>query len=312
MTTSQSALAETTQVPPARGRLSERLRGLLGQRSAIVGLLILSVFIFCAVFADVIAPYPAEGSAAQLTGAGEPGRRAESCIHFLGCPADKPETIFGTDGNSRDVFSRVVFGARRSLIIGFATVGLAIILGTTIGAIAGFAGGVLDNLLMRMMDVLLAFPALLLAIVIVTMIGQSLTNAMMAIAIVGIPVYARVMRASVLSVKEQDFVTAARALGESPSGILLRRILPNALTPLIVIGTLGIASAVLDVAALSFLGLTEIGIAEWGAMIGSEFNGIFSRPLIVLAPGFALTLTVLGFNLLGDGLRDALDPRLSR
>ena len=312
MTTSQSTLAEATHLPPARGRLVERLRGLLGQRSAVVGLLILSVFIFCAVFADVIAPYPAEGSAAQLTGPGEPGRRAESCIHILGCPADKPETIFGTDGNSRDVFSRVVFGARRSLIIGFATVGLAIIVGTTLGAIAGFAGGVLDNLLMRMMDVLLAFPSLLLAIVIVTMIGQSLTNAMMAIAIVAIPVYARVMRASVLSVKEQDFVTAARALGESPSGILIRRILPNALTPLIVIGTLGIASAVLDVAALSFLGLTEIGLAEWGAMIGSEFNGIFSRPLIVLAPGFALTLTVLGFNLLGDGLRDALDPRLSR
>lgn len=312
MTTGQTTLAETTQMPAAKGRLGERLRGLLGQRSAVVGMAILSVFIFCAVFADVIAPYPAEGSAAQLTRPGEPGRRAESCIHILGCPADKPETIFGTDGNSRDVFSRVVFGARRSLIIGLTTVGLAIIVGTTIGAIAGFAGGFLDNLLMRMMDVVLAFPSLLLAIVIVTMIGQSLTNAMMAIAIVAIPVYARVMRASVLSVKEQDFVTAARALGESPSGILLRRILPNALTPLIVIGTLGIASAVLDVAALSFLGLTEIGIAEWGAMIGSEFNGIFSRPLIVLAPGFALTLTVLGFNLLGDGLRDALDPRLSR
>jgi ABC-type dipeptide/oligopeptide/nickel transport system permease subunit len=312
MTTQGAAFVEPTIAVARSGRLRDTFRALLGQRSAVVGLSILAVFVFAAVFAEVIAPYPAEGSAAQLVRAGEPGRRAQPCIHLLGCPADKPETIFGTDGNSRDVFSRVVFGARRSLIIGFATVGLAIIVGTTIGAISGFAGGLIDNLLMRMMDVVLAFPALLLAIVIVTMIGQSLVNAMMAIAIVAIPVYARVMRASVLSVKEQDFVTAARALGESPTGILTRRILPNALTPLIVIGTLGIASAVLDVAALSFLGLTEIGIAEWGAMIGSEFNGIFSRPLIVLAPGFALTLTVLGFNLLGDGLRDALDPRLSR
>ena len=312
MTTSSASLVE----PPVRiatpGRLRETLRALLGQRSAVVGLAILGVFVFSALFANFIAPYPAEGSAAQLVRPGEPGRRAESCIHILGCPADRPETIFGTDGNSRDVFSRVVFGARLSLIIGFATVGVAIIIGTTIGAIAGFAGGFVDNLLMRLMDVVLAFPALLLAIVIVTMIGQSLLNAMMAIAIVAIPVYARVMRASVLSVNEQDFVTAARALGESPRGILSRRIMPNALTPLIVTGTLGIASAVLDVAALSFLGLTQIGLAEWGAMIGSEFNGIFSRPLIVLAPGFALTLTVLGFNLLGDGLRDALDPRLSR
>ena len=310
--TSSTTVLEPTLGVASRGRLRETVRALLGQRSAVVGLAILFVFVFAAIFAELLAPYPAEGAAAQLVRPGEPGRRAESCIHILGCPADQPETIFGTDGNSRDVFSRILFGARRSLIIGFATVGLAIIVGTTIGAVAGFAGGLIDNLLMRMMDVVLAFPALLLAIVIVTMIGQSLVNAMMAIAIVAIPVYARVTRASVLSVKEQDFVTASRALGESPVGILTRRILPNALTPLIVTGTLGIASAVLDVAALSFLGLTEIGIAEWGAMIGSEFNGIFSRPLIVLAPGIALTLTVLGFNLLGDGLRDALDPRLSR
>ncbi len=312
MTTTSASLAEATAAPGARGRLREQLRGLLGQRSAVIGLLILSVFVFCAVFADVIAPYPAEGSAAQLTRPGEPGRRAEPCIHILGCPADKPETLLGTDGNSRDVFSRVVFGARRSLVIGFVTVGLAIIVGTFIGAISGFAGGLIDNAFMRAMDVLLAFPALLLAIVIVTVLGQSLVNAMMAIAIVAIPVYARVTRSAVLSVTEQDYVTAARALGESSTGLLWRRVMPNALTPLIVTGTLGIASAVLDVAALSFLGLTEIGLAEWGAMIGSEFNGIFSRPLIVLAPGFALTLTVLGFNLLGDGLRDALDPRFAR
>ncbi len=311
MTTRANTLSPELTVS-ARGRLTEQLRGLVSQRSAVAGLVILSVFVFCAIFADVIAPYPAEGPLAQLTGRDQPGRRAEPCIHILGCAADRPETIFGTDGNSRDVFSRVVHGARRSLVIGFATVGLAIIVGALIGAVAGYAGGVIDNTLMRIMDVLLAFPALLLAIVIVTMVGPGMFNAMLAIATVAIPIYARVTRSSVLSVKEQDFVVAARALGESPTGILFRRIMPNALTPLIVTGTLGIGGAVLDIAALSFLGLTELGIAEWGAMIGQEFNGIFSRPLIVLAPGFALTLTVLGFNLLGDGLRDALDPRLSR
>jgi ABC-type dipeptide/oligopeptide/nickel transport system permease subunit len=164
-----------------------------------------------------------------------------------------------------------------------------------------------------MMDVLLAFPALVLAIAMITVLGPGLLNAQLAIGIVAIPVYARVMRASVLSIKERDFVVASRALGESSRGLLLRRILPNALTPLIVQGTLGIAGAILDVAALSFLGLgAEPRIAEWGSMIGLERNQLFSAPHLIIAPGVALSLSVLGFNLLGDGLRDALDPRLNR
>jgi peptide/nickel transport system permease protein len=163
------------------------------------------------------------------------------------------------------------------------------------------------------MDVLLAFPALVLAIAIVTVLGVGLVNAMLAIAIVSIPVYARVTRASVISIKERDFVVASRALGESPAGILMRRIMPNALTPLIVQGSLGIATAVLEVAALSFLGLgQQPPYPEWGSMIGAERNQVFAAPHLVFIPGLALAITVLGFNLLGDGLRDALDPRLNR
>jgi ABC-type dipeptide/oligopeptide/nickel transport system permease subunit len=166
---------------------------------------------------------------------------------------------------------------------------------------------------MRLMDVVLAFPSLLLAIAIVTAIGASLVNALFAIGIVSIPVYARVVRASVLSAREADYVTASRALGESGMGILVRRIMPNSLTPLVVQGTLGIGGAVLEIAALAFVGVTgDLSQAEWGSMIGLERNQLFSAPHIILAPGLAITLTVLGFNLLGDGLRDALDPRLNR
>jgi ABC-type dipeptide/oligopeptide/nickel transport system permease subunit len=207
----------------------------------------------------------------------------------------------------------VVFGSRYSLMIGFLTVSVAIVIGTVIGAIAGYASGATDNILMRLMDIVLSFPSLILAIAIVTVLGTGLVNAMLAIAIVSIPIYARVMRASVLSVRETDFVTASRALGESSSGILTRRILPNALTPLIVQGTLGIGGAILEVAALSFVGLgAQPPTAEWGFMIASDRNLFFSAPHLILFPGVAITLSVLAFNLIGDGLRDALDPRLNR
>jgi peptide/nickel transport system permease protein len=237
----------------------------------------------------------------------------QPCIHLLGCPEDRPQHIMGLDGNLRDEFSRVVFGARVSLWIGFATVGFAIVIGTFIGAVAGYAGGRTDNILMRIMDVVLSFPSLLLAILIVTVLGPGLINAQLAIGIVAIPIYARVMRASVLSIREQDYVTASRALGASGSGILFRRILPNALTPLIVQATLGIGGAILEVAALSFVGLgAQPPLAEWGSMIAADRKFLTTVPTLILFPGFAITLTVLGFNLLGDGMRDALDPRLNR
>ena len=295
----------------------DTLGEILRQRSAVAGLVILGVIVLAAIFAGVIAPYDPEvpirtAGAERLTG---------PCIHLLGCPDTQPQFLMGVDQNGRDVFSRVVFGARVSLQVGIVTVGMAIIVGTLIGSIAGYLGGWLDNILMRVMDVLLAFPALVLAIFLATafntlsipFLNDPLFNAMLAIGIVAIPVYARVMRASVLSVRERDFVTASRALGESGTGILVRRILPNALTPLIVQGTLGIATAILEVAALSFLGIgAKEPTPEWGSMIGLVRNQMFSAPHLVIFPGIALALSVLGFNLLGDGVRDALDPRLNR
>jgi ABC-type dipeptide/oligopeptide/nickel transport system permease subunit len=300
-------------------RIRETLRNVFGQRSAQVGTVVLTFLVLTAVFADVIAPYdPLD----PLTGPDEPGRRAEPCIHAFyevpilgawGCPEGQPETYLGTDGNSRDVFSRVVYGARLSLPIGPVVVGGAILIGALVGAVGGFVSGMTDNILMRLMDIVLAFPALILAIAIVTVLGPGLINAVAAVVIVSIPLYARLTRSAVLSTRENDYVTASRALGESSSGILRRRIIPNSVTPLIVAGSLGIATAVLEVAALSFLGLgVPEPLPEWGAMIGRDFNSIFTRPLLVLAPAFMLTITVLGFNLLGDGLRDAFDPRLNR
>jgi len=284
-------------------------RRLFRRRSAIVGMVILGILTFIALTAPWLAPYDPY----QVLIGVEPVQRREApCIHLLGCPKEKPQHIMGIDGNVRDQFSRILYGARLSLMIGFATVTFAIVIGTVLGAIAGYFGGWLDNAIMRVMDVLLAFPALLLAIAIVTVLGPGLINALIAIGIVSIPAYARVVRASVLSVREMDYVAASRALGGSSFHILFRRILPNALTPLIVQGTLGIASAILDAAALSFLGLgAQPPTPEWGSMLGAERNQIFSAPHLVFFPGLAIMLTVLAFNLLGDGLRDALDPRLA-
>jgi peptide/nickel transport system permease protein len=284
---------------------------LFRQRSAIVGLILLGFLVLIAIFADVVATHD---PIKVLLGV-EPGIRPRTppCIHLLGCPEAQPQHYLGTDGNGRDEFSRLIHGTRVSLFIGFVTVFGAILIGTFIGAVAGFAGGWVDNILMRLMDMFFAFPALLLALVIVTVLGKGLINAMIAVAIVSIPIYARVMRASVLAVRELDYVTAARALGDSSMGILVRRVIPNSITPLIVQATLGIGTAVLEVAALSFLGLAaQPPTAEWGTMIGNERNQLFTAPWLIVAPGVALTITVLAFNLLGDGLRDALDPRLSQ
>ena len=285
-------------------------RRLLQRKSAIAGMAILGALILTAVFAPWIAPYAPDE---VLIGKEDVKRRDPPCIHLLGCPADQPQHLMGIDGNVRDQFSRVVYGSRYSLVIGFVTVGFAIVIGTTIGAVAGYWGGWSDNGMMRVMDVLLAFPSLLLAIAIVAVLGPGLMNTLLAIAIVTIPAYARVMRSSVISVKETDFISASKALGAGSGRVLLRSILPNAMTPLIVLGTLEIASAILSAAALSFLGLgAQPPTPEWGSMLGAERNQVFTAPHLVFFPGLAIMLTVLGFNLLGDGLRDALDPRLGR
>ena len=307
---SLDATVDALAAAPATSLRKDTLRNVLRQRSAVIGLVILSVLVFTAVFAPLIAPFDPNTSMLDL---GLPGTRgAPPCIHLLGCPADQPQHLMGLDSNIRDEFSRVVYGSRISLLVGFVTVGIAIVIGTVIGAIAGFFGRT-DNILMRIMDVVLSFPSLILAIAIVTVLGSGLINGMIAIAIVSIPIYARVTRASVLSVRETDFVVASQALGESRTGVLTRRIMPNALTPLIVQGTLGIGGAILEVAALSFVGLgASPPTAEWGAMIANDRNLFFSAPHLIFFPGVAITLAVLSFNLIGDGLRDALDPRLNR
>lgn len=284
-------------------------RRLFRRKSAVVGMVILGILVFVALTAQWIAPY---APTQVLLGKEKVKARQDPCIHLFGCPATEPQHILGIDGNVRDEFSRLLYGARLSLMIGFTTVTFAIVIGTVLGALAGYFGGWIDNLIMRVMDVLLAFPSLLLAIAIVTVLGPGLQNALLAIGIVSIPAYARVVRASVLSVRETEFVSATRALGGGTTQILFGRILPNALTPLIVQGTLGIATAILDAAALSFLGLgAQPPTPEWGSMLGAERNQVFTAPHLVFFPGIAIALTVLSFNLLGDGLRDALDPRLA-
>ena len=294
----------------------DALHSLIRNRSAQVGLFVLGILLLVAIFAPLIAPYdPIDYS--------DPNNetRTPPCIHLLGCPQDQPQHIFGLDSNGRDLFSRVVYGAQVSLIIGVATVTFGVVVGTIIGALAGYLSGWFDNSVMRFMDVLLAFPSLLLAIALVAILrpiivegGLSpLVPALFAIGFVSIPIYARIVRSSVLSIREQDFVAADRALGVSRPRILFRRILPNSLTPLIVAGTLGIATAILDAAALGFLGLgQQPPHPEWGTMLGVERASVFNAPHLLIFPGLAIMFTVLAFNLLGDGLRDALDPRLHR
>src|SRR5512138_3252332 len=304
--TAKPLRAEALTSIVSRTPLENALRRFVRHRSAQVGFVILGFMIFIAIFAPMLAPY---GPTEVLK---DVKPRLAPCIHAFGCDASQPQHIFGVDGNRRDLLSRVIFGSRLSLEIGIATVSFAIVVGTILGAVGGYAGGWVDNTIMRFMDVLLAFPSLLLSIAIVAVLGPGLINALLAIAFVSIPVYARIVRASVLSVREMDFVSATRALGASNMRILFMRILPNALTPLIVQGTLGIATAILDAAALSFLGLgAQPPMPEWGSMLSAEGAQVFTAPHLVFFPGIAIALTVLSFNLLGDGLRDALDPRLA-
>jgi len=321
MATSSAALGAATaraQDANANSLWRVALRRIFRRRSSIIGMIILGFLTLVAMITiaedllqtRIITPFDPNQ---QFIGDKTIKQRQAPCIHALGCPATQQEHLMGIDANYRDLFSRVIYGARVSLIVGLSTITFAIVIGTILGAIAGYAGGWIDIVIMRVMDVLLAFPSLILAIAIVAVLGPGLINALLAIGIVSIPAYARVVRASVLSMKEEEFVEASRALGGSHFQILFRRILPNSLTPLIVTGTLGIATAILDAAALSFLGLgAQPPTPEWGRMLGDERSQFLAAPHLVVFPGLGIMLTVLAFNLLGDGLRDALDPRLSR
>ena len=271
------------------------LRRLLGNISGAVGLVIVCFFVVVALLGALgITPYPADFQH-------PPDRLQPPSADYL----------MGTDLFGRDIASRVMSGAANSLRVAVVSVALSGVAGTALGIAAGFIGGRVDNVLMRLMDVLFAFPALLLALVVVTVLGTGLNNATLAIAVVYMPIFARVARGPVLAVKEMEFVMAARCLGQQPVWILLRHVLPNTLAPLIVQVSLALSWALLTDAALSFLGLgTQPPAASWGVML-SDSRGIAERaPWLMLFPGIAIMLGVLGFNLLGDGLRDVLDPRM--
>jgi peptide/nickel transport system permease protein len=273
------------------------LRRLLRNRPALVGLFFIAVFVIGALLAPYIAPYN------PTTGVLSNNLQGPSLTH-----------IMGTDLLGRDEFSRVLYGARISLTVGVVAVVFGLIFGTTVGAIAGGAGGLVDGFLMRVVDVLLAVPGILLAIGIVAWLGHGEIQIMLAVGISYSPMFARLLRGSLLALRESDYVTAARSMGASPTRILLRHMLPNALTPLIVQATLAAATAIIDVAGLGFLGLGpgDPRIAEWGEMLTDSSRFLQSAPYLVFFPGAVIVISAVGFNLLGDGLREALDPRLKR
>lgn len=261
---------------------------------ALIGMVTIILLIFVALFGTFIMPYKPN-------------------IGNLSDALQKPSSHhwFGTDEQGRDILSRVIDGTKISLRVGVTAVAIALSVGICLGSIAGYYGGRVDMIIMRFMDIMLAFPSLLLAIAFMSALGKGIDNAIIAIGIVTIPEYARIVRGSILSIKESEYVQAARVIGNGDAAIIFKHILPNAISPIIVRATLGISSAILDTAALGFLGLgVQPPQAEWGSMLGAGRGYFFNASHIILFPGMAITVTVLAFNLFGDGLRDALDPKL--
>ncbi len=273
------------------------VKKILRNRSAFLGIIIIGTLILSAVFAPHITPQ-------------DPYRQNLFARYQLpaGLGADH---IMGTDDLGRDVFSRIIMGTRLSLMVGLIATGLSLLIGVILGSAAGYAGGAVDNIIMRLMDLILAFPGVLLAIAIVATLGPGIVNTMIAIAIVRIPAMARVTRSQVLALKEEEFVEAAQAIGCGHMRILFRHILINGFAPIVVLATLGMGTAIVTEASLSFLGLgAQPPAISWGRMLSVGRQAIRSAPHVTLYPGLAIVATVLGFNLLGDGLRDILDPRL--
>ena len=291
--------AREVALEPSSGLWSDALRRLRRNPGAIVGFVLVSVFISVALFAPLIAPEDPRAG-------GDPNRLGGVC-----CPGPSSEHLFGLDQQGRDLFSRVVYGARYSLLIGVVSVAVGLSIGTIIGAIAGFFGGWIDSVLMRAMDIMLSIPGLLLAIGIVAALGPGLVQIMIAVGVTQIPIFARLLRGSILGVRESDYVLAARSVGVKGRKILGAHILPNSLSPVIVQGTLALATAIIEVAGLGFLGLgpQDPSTPEWGTMLTDTTRYLQTAPFLALIPGAAIVISVLGFNLIGDALRESLDPR---
>lgn len=271
-------------------------RRLRRNRAALIGGGIIAFFLILALLADVIAPFDPMASNFRARHA------PPSAEHWL-----------GADALGRDMLSRIIHGARYSLLSGLISVGIAFSIGSLLGLIAGYFRGIVDTIIMRVMDTLLAFPGILLAIAIISVLGRGLTNAMIAVGIYSIPAFARVLRSAVLEKREEEYVQAALASGSNHARIVFRHVLPNALAPVLVLATMRLGSAILAAASLSFVGLgAQPPMPEWGAMLSAGKDVLRTAPHVTLFPGIAILLTVIGFNLFGDGLRDALDPKARR
>jgi ABC-type dipeptide/oligopeptide/nickel transport system permease subunit len=287
------------QLEAPTGLWGDAWHRLIRNPAAIMGLVLVGLFVLTAVFADVIAPYdPRDSDLSRLEG---------SC-----CPGPSSEYWFGVDDVGRDVFSRVVYGARFSLLIGVVAVTVGVTFGLLLGSMSGYLGGKTDTVIMRLMDIMLSIPGLLMAIGIAAMLGPGLLSVMIAVGVVNIPIFARLLRGSVLGQKHNDFVLAARSVGVPRRSILFSHILPNAISPVIVAATLALATAIIDAAGLGFLGLgpQDPSTPEWGTMLTNSVRYLETAPHLAIIPGLAIVISVLGFNLIGDGLREALDPKL--
>ncbi|WP_202906849.1 nickel transporter permease [Abyssisolibacter fermentans] len=274
----------------------ELWESLRSNKLAMVGLVIIIILVLVAIFGKFIMQY-------------------DPCVGELSESLQRPSSshLLGTDEQGRDILSRIIAGTRISLKVGVIAVAISLSIGILIGALSGYYGGKVDMILMRFMDIILAFPSLLLAIAFMSALGKGIEKAIIAISIVTIPEYARIVRGSILSIKESEFVQAAKVIGNNDFAIIFRHILPNIMSPIIVRATLGVSTAILETAALGFLGLgVQPPNAEWGTMLGAGRGYFYNAPHLVFFPGIAITITVLAFNLLGDGLRDALDPKLRK
>ncbi|OUR96671.1 diguanylate cyclase [Halobacteriovorax marinus] len=271
-------------------------------KGAVFGLAIIVLFSFLALFAPLIAPF-------DPTNIDPTNLRVPPIFSSGGAP----QYFFGTDDVGRDILSRLIYGAQISMLIGFFVVVISASIGTFLGLVSGYYGGKVDRLVMRFIDILMAFPSILLAIVVVSVMGPGISNAVIAVAIVAIPGFTRIVRASVMAEKKKQYVMASKTFGAGSFRIMFSEILPNCMAPLIVQGTLGFSDGILNAAALGFLGLgAQAPTPEWGIMLADARPFIESSPWMVTLPGLCILLVVLGFNLFGDGLRDALDPRLKR